>query len=302
MPAYNVENYIAQSIESVIAQTYKAWELLIVDDGSTDNTSTIIKEFASKDYRIKYFYQENGRQAKARNFALSMAKGEILAFLDSDDLWLPKKLEISLQILLESKVDLLFTDIYIFSDNLFDLFNVNYPVKGVDNLTYFGDEALRLFIKDNRVPNLTVLVYKSSVIDLGGFDSNCVTAEDFDLWIRLLKSGAVFKSISQPLSAYRMVNNSISSSDRTCSISVLVLLKKNFTSPQIKQLEAFPFVKGWIRRYIIYAFIPNDYFLLDMYVNHFEFDNTVYKIAFKLRNIIGFKFFKSIVFRNLNRI
>ena len=275
---------------------------MIVDDGSTDNTSTIIKEFASKDYRIKYFYQENGRQAKARNFALSIAKGEILAFLDSDDLWLPKKLEISLQILLESKVDLLFTDSYCFSEFNFDESNVNYPLLGVPNFTYSGDEGLKLFIEINRVPNLTVLVHKSKVTDLGGFDSNCVPAEDYDLWIRLLKSGAVFKSISHPLSAYRMLENSSSSSDRLVSRVVLRIIMKNFELTKLKQLEVIRFIKSWIRRYIIYTFTPNEYSQLDMYIRHFKFDNTIYKIAFKLRNIIGVKYFKSIIFRNLNRI
>ena len=302
MPAYNMEKYIAQSIESVIAQTYKDWELLIVNDGSTDNTNTIIKEFASKDQRVKYFYQENGHLAKARNTGISMAKGEILAFLDSDDLWLPQKLEISLQILLESKVDLLFTESYHFSENIFDLSKVDYPVMGVLNMTYSGDEALKLFIERNRVPVLTVLVYKSKVTDLGGFDTILKKAEDFDLWIRLLKSGSVFKSISQPLSAYRMVNNSMSSSDRLSSKFVLDMLIKNFDLSQLEQLKVVHFIKAWIRRYIISTLTPNEYSQLDMYIRHFKFDNMIYKIAFKLRNIIGFKYFKSIVFRNLNRI
>jgi len=302
MPAYNMEKYIAQSIESVIAQTYNEWELVVVDDGSNDNTSLIVKEYAVKDQRIKYFYQENGHTAKARNTGISMAKGEILAFLDSDDLWLPQKLKISLQILLESKVDLLFSESYHFNENIFDLSKVDYPVMGVLNMTYSGDEALRLFIERNRVPVLTVLVYKSKVTDLGGFDTNLKKSEDFDLWIRLLKSGAVFKSISQPLSAYRMVNNSVSSSDRLCAQFVLELLKKNFELSQLKQLKVIHFIKAWIRRYIIYTLTPNEYSQLDMYIRHIKFDNTIYKIAFKLRNVIGVKYFKSIVFRNLNRI
>jgi glycosyltransferase involved in cell wall biosynthesis len=302
MPAYNMEKYIAQSIESVIAQTYNEWELVVVDDGSNDNTSLIVKEYAVKDQRIKYFYQENGHLAKARNTGISMAKGEIVAFLDSDDLWLPQKLKISLQILLESKVDLLFSESYHFDENIFDLSKADYPVMGVLNMTYSGDEALRLFIERNRVPVLTVLVYKSKVTDLGGFDTNLKKSEDFDLWIRLLKSGSIFKSISQPLSAYRMVNNSMSSSDRLSSKFVLELLKKNFDLSQLEQLKVIHFIKAWIRKYIISTLTANEYSQLDMYMRHFKFDNKIYKIVFKLRNIIGFKIFKSIVFRNLNRI
>jgi hypothetical protein len=83
---------------------------------------------------------------------------------------------------------------------------------------------------------------------------------------------------------------------------LLELLKKNFELSQLKQLKVIHFIKAWIRRYIIYTLTPNEYSQLDMYIRHIKFDNTIYKIAFKLRNVIGVKYFKSIVFRNLNRI
>src|SRR5690349_25117803 len=93
MPAYNAEKFVAESISSVITQTYKNWELIIVDDGSTDNTKNIIEEFAKHDARIKYIYQENAKQGKARNTGIAMAKSGLVAFLDADDLWLPQMLE-----------------------------------------------------------------------------------------------------------------------------------------------------------------------------------------------------------------
>ncbi len=93
MPSYNTAEYIAQSIESVIAQTYSNWELIIVDDCSTDNTDEVIKKYLS-DERITYFKNErNSGAAVSRNKALREAKGRWIAFLDSDDLWLPEKLE-----------------------------------------------------------------------------------------------------------------------------------------------------------------------------------------------------------------
>ncbi len=93
MPSYNTAKYIAESIQSVLNQTYKDWELLIVDDCSTDNTDEVVKPFLT-DSRIKYFTNEhNSGAAVSRNKAMREAQGEWLAFLDSDDLWLPTKLE-----------------------------------------------------------------------------------------------------------------------------------------------------------------------------------------------------------------
>ena len=93
MPSYNTANYIGESINSVINQTYKNWELIIVDDCSTDNTDEIVKKFLN-DKRIKYFRNnKNSGAAISRNKALREAKGKWIAFLDSDDLWVPEKLE-----------------------------------------------------------------------------------------------------------------------------------------------------------------------------------------------------------------
>ncbi len=93
MPSYNTAKFISQTIESVLAQTYTNWELIIVDDCSTDNTDEVVKSFLS-DNRIKYIKNEkNSGAAVSRNRALREAKGKWIAFLDSDDLWLPEKLE-----------------------------------------------------------------------------------------------------------------------------------------------------------------------------------------------------------------
>src|SRR5215467_11570142 len=97
MPAYNAEKYIADSIRSVLAQTYTDWELIVVVDGSTDNTASLVQQFVTRDSRIKYFFQENGRLGKARNTGIKNASGSLIAFLDSDDLWLETKLELQLQ-------------------------------------------------------------------------------------------------------------------------------------------------------------------------------------------------------------
>lgn len=93
-PTYNCGRFIAETIQSVLAQTYTDWEMIIVDDCSTDDTASVVNEYASKDKRIKYLCNEhNSGAALTRNYALREAQGRWIAFLDSDDLWLPQKLE-----------------------------------------------------------------------------------------------------------------------------------------------------------------------------------------------------------------
>lgn len=109
MPSYNTVDYISDSIKSVLAQTYKNWELVIVDDCSTDNSVDVIKSF--EDSRIKLLYNEkNSGAAISRNYALREAKGKWIAFLDSDDIWEPKKLEKQIEFMKENGYAFTFTD------------------------------------------------------------------------------------------------------------------------------------------------------------------------------------------------
>ena len=117
MPAYNAEKYIADSIRSVLAQTYSNWELIVVDDGSTDRTANIVREFAGHDSRVRYIFQENGRLGKARNTGIANAAGSLIAFLDSDDLWIPRKLQMQLQAMSENSADVVFSNAYVFTDD-----------------------------------------------------------------------------------------------------------------------------------------------------------------------------------------
>lgn len=110
MPSYNTASYISNSIKSVIAQTYNNWELIIVDDCSTDNTDEIVADFLI-DKRIKYYKNNYNRgAAQSRNRALQEAKGRYIAFLDSDDLWLPEKLELQLAYMKENNYAFSYTD------------------------------------------------------------------------------------------------------------------------------------------------------------------------------------------------
>jgi teichuronic acid biosynthesis glycosyltransferase TuaG len=117
-PCYNSEQYIRQAIESVLAQTYQNWEMIIVDDCSTDRGFQIALEYAEKYSRIRVYRQEqNGGAAIARNKAIMESRGKYVAFLDSDDLWLPEKLEKQLRFMQENKSDFSFTEYEHIIDN-----------------------------------------------------------------------------------------------------------------------------------------------------------------------------------------
>ena len=110
MPAYNSEKYITKSIESVLAQTYKNWELLITDDRSSDNTQHIVEQYCGIDVRVRLFVnKENGGAGVARNNSIMHAKGRYIAFLDSDDLWNATKLEKQITYMLEHEYALTYT-------------------------------------------------------------------------------------------------------------------------------------------------------------------------------------------------
>ncbi|WP_114936924.1 glycosyltransferase family 2 protein [Mucilaginibacter endophyticus] len=223
MPAYNAEKYIAASIESVIQQTYTNWELLIVDDGSTDQTAAIIKRYISADKRVKYFFQENGRQGKAKNLAIANSSGVFLAFLDADDLWLKEKLEVSIHEINTRDYSLVFTDCYIFEGELPEDFST-LKTMGVQSAVYEGRPALLTFLNYNQIPNLTVLAKKELFLNTGGFIDK-VVAEDYEMWLRLLKNGAVFKALPLQLSLYRVHSESITARDRHATLELIEIIK-----------------------------------------------------------------------------
>lgn len=293
MPAYNAELYIQEAVNSVINQTYNNWELIIIDDGSTDNTAAVITTHFSNDNRIKYYYQENSKQAKARNNGISKAVGDILAFLDADDLWLPQKLEYSLSLFDLDKYDLLFTESYFSSDDYIDLQLDNYQKLGVLFGDYHGNEALQKFIEQNRIPILTVLVKKDKVVSVGGFDESCVPAEDYDLWIRLLINGSSFIAIDKVLSIYRLQNNSSTAIDRFATKAVIASLTKNFTHTQIDQLQSKKYVISWIKIWInLYFNTINDKQDLLYSLNHFKLNNLKIKCLLLFSRLYTFEVLK----------
>jgi len=202
MPAYNAERYIADSIRSVLTQTYSDWELVVVDDGSTDQTSEVVRELAARESRIKYVHQENGRLGKARNIGILNSSGQFVAFLDSDDLWLPEKLELQVRAQQTTDADVVFAGGYIFFDENAKDETICYPIVSG---RLAGAELLDRLLKFNFIPVLSVMMKRKCFDEAGPFEEGKPFhgCEDYDLWLKLAKNRAVFFGMDQKLVRYR---------------------------------------------------------------------------------------------------
>ncbi len=222
MPAFNAAQYIREAIQSVLDQTLGDWELLIVDDGSTDGTPDTVAKFA--DDRIRLFIQKNRGPAAARNAALSRARGKLIAFLDADDTWLPEKLQLQLQCLEEAKTDLVYCDGYVFFENdepqRSDFFAV---VPG----EICGTKMFKLLYTYNRIATQSVIVNRKAVERAGAFDTRFRVCEDYDLWLRLARSGGAFYGMPEKLFRYRRREGSSTDRESKLLRPMIEVIKKH---------------------------------------------------------------------------
>ena len=174
----------------------------MVDDGSTDQTATIVNEFVRQDSRIRYIFQENGRLGKARNTGLMNAGGSLIAFLDSDDLWISTKLEKQTRAMAENNADVVFSKAYLFHDE-----NINDETEILTSSVgkFSGPEFFDALIRQPQIPVLTVLLKKSALDRVGLFEEGKAYhgCEDYDLWLRLARAGVIFYGMSDVLARYR---------------------------------------------------------------------------------------------------
>ena len=199
-PMYNSGKFIKDTIDSVINQTYQDWEMIIVDDCSTDISPEIVKYYAENESRIKYIRTEqNGGVSKARNTALKNADGQYIAFLDSDDIWDIEKLEKQINFMKEKDCAISFT-----SYELIDEENkkLNKVVRVGESIDY------KTLLKGNILGCLTVIIDKSKLdfeIKMSG-----VRHEDYALWLSILKRGYIAYGIDEVLAQYRKSLTSLS--------------------------------------------------------------------------------------------
>ena len=204
-PVYNSEKFISETIESIQSQTYRNWELLLIDDCSKDNSYEIIKNYMQNDDRIKYIkLEKNSGAAVSRNTGIKNAKGRFIAFIDSDDLWEAKKLEIQVKYMLENKLGFSFTSYrYIKEDGT----RTNKIAKAPNKINYNG------LLKNTIIGCSTVLIDRNII---GDFTMPLVRrGQDTATWLQLLKKEKYAYGISEALVNYRLVGNSISSNKIT---------------------------------------------------------------------------------------
>ena len=229
MPAYNAAQYISESIQSVIDQTYTNWELIVIDDGSTDETAEIVKNCAAKETRILYLYQENGKQGKARNFGINKSSGEYIAFLDADDLWVTDKLEIQAKYLLEHpNIDLVFSQGYFLEVGG----NRNFDVLIKESWTI---DDFPLFIENNRIPILSVILKRAKLIIVDCFEENIEiqNVEDYHLWMKLLLHHCIFASIPNRLFYYRIHPEQQTYNNNNVSIQIIKMFRQLYENQDL---------------------------------------------------------------------
>lgn len=200
MPAYNCADFVGIALDSVIAQTYGEWEVIVVDDCSTDNTAEVVKEYITKDSRIKYYRLENNSGAAiARNKAIDLAQGRYMAFLDSDDVWFPEKLTKQINFMKQNGYHFTCTS-YTKIDEHGNYLNRTIKVKNIRD--YHG------LLKT--CPGNSTVIYDAHC--LGKFKiPNIKKRNDYVMWLQVIKKEKYLYGLEKTLGSHRIRTNAISS-------------------------------------------------------------------------------------------
>jgi glycosyltransferase involved in cell wall biosynthesis len=227
IPVYNREAYIVDCVNSVLNQKNPgcAYEVIVVDDGSTDNSAELLKQFGTKiTFRS---IKGSTRPAVPRNIGIGLAKGEYIAFQDSDDLWVPNKLELQLPDLVKSKAALSYGNAAIIeSDGKATSNKILYK-----NDQFLEGDVFEELVVENYVPTLTTIVRKDVIQKLGGFDESMElrAIEDYHLWLRIAAKYSV-TSKNVVLAKYRSHEDNISTHDPIVSFKRQDAMLTNLTS------------------------------------------------------------------------
>lgn len=206
IPTYNRAHLLGEAIDSVISQDYEPLELLVVDDGSTDDTPAVIEDYRRRSScQITVVRQENGGESAARNAGIIAATHDVVAFLDSDNRWLPGKLREQLRFLEKGGCDFSFTAYVEFGSSLPD----SREVRAVD---WVEDSVstLRALLIGCVVNTSTVVASRDVLIASGLFDTDLRCCADHDLWLKVAAAGHAFGYLDMPLTEYRVHEGSVS--------------------------------------------------------------------------------------------
>ena len=199
IPTYNYGRFLGEAIQSILDQTFLDWELIIVDDGSTDDTQKVVASFA--DPRIHYVYQQNRGNPGARNTALKLARGEYVACLDADDMWLPEMLEKLAAKLdgLPPTVGLVYGDLYLFDDE--DGTTIRRFLQG--RTPPRGKVLAQLLPRESAFIHDTATLIRRKVFDtVGLYDESLLRYQDWEMWVRIAAAYEV-EALDEPLARSR---------------------------------------------------------------------------------------------------
>ncbi|MDD5005988.1 MAG: glycosyltransferase [Candidatus Omnitrophica bacterium] len=232
IPAYNQGWLLKKALESVLRQEFDNYEVIIIDDGSTDNTREIVNSF--QDVRIKYYYQNNSRLAIARNTGIKHAKGKYVAFLDADDIWYSEKLKKCYEIIMKNPDK----DLICHNEIMKDISG-----RIIRNLFYGPYETgmfRRLLFKGNCLSPSATVVKKDVLVDVGMFRENpeFFSVEDYDLWLRLSKEYK-FYFIPEILGEYIIHGKNMSLDIERQANHEVEVVKQNFKEYKEKRILDF---------------------------------------------------------------
>ena len=195
LPVYNGEQYLAEALDSILAQTFADFELIVIDDGSTDGSLSLLQEYEKRDARIRLVARENRNLATTLNDSIALAKGEWIARMDHDDIALPHRFERQLEWLEQTSADICGSWIRTFGDTLPRV-----------RRGYTGSEALRLQLLFNSCFAHPTVIARRRILEKYPYDSSSIHAEDYDLWTRLAAAGIPFTNFPGVTLHYRVHN------------------------------------------------------------------------------------------------
>ena len=202
MPTYNVEKYVAKAIDSVLNQTYQNWELIVVDDGSTDETPNILAKYAQIDSRIQVYFMAHGGRGKARNKCLEFSKGKYIAVCDSDDISLPERFEKQVHFLeLNPEIGVTGAQLCAFNTKaVLDRSKIIFwPVDSARIARAFQQNKMK-------VPNCAAMIRASLFEKYKGYDEQLIRAQDYEFFKRLSLNNICFSNLGEVLVFYRKPN------------------------------------------------------------------------------------------------
>lgn len=225
IPTYNSAQYVVEAVESVLAQTWRDFEILVVDDGSTDETEQVMRRYEPP---VRYIRQANGGVAVARNRGIRESRGRYIAFLDADDTWLPQKLEQQMNLINQQR------DAGV-CYSAFTLVDTDLHPLGISRSQRQSSALEDLLIRGNIVGSICTVLCKRSLFDLvGGFDPALSQCADWDMYVRLAAQ-TKFLYLDEPLVTYRQHSTNMSHNAPLLEHDSIQVLTKGFAMAELSE-------------------------------------------------------------------